>query len=210
MRTRIILFLLLITGVTKAQTWEEFSKQKETQKKYLLQQLAALKVYAGYLKKGYTIVSDGLNTIKGFTKAEFGLHNKFFKSKRTPNPVVFNPKMLDDVFVFQLSIFKRFNWILDNKSLHKKDIKYFKGVYLNVLDECNDDIAELVLIMFPGEVEMTDDERIKRFLKIHERMQSKYLFSESIANDLKLIVTKRQQSVRDNQALQNLNGINNR
>ena len=109
MKTRLLLFLLLITGVSKAQTWEEFSKQKETQKKYLLQQLAALKVYAGYLKKGYTIVTDGLNSIKGFTKAELNLHDTFFKSKKSVNPAVVNQKMLDDIYVFQRSILKNFN-----------------------------------------------------------------------------------------------------
>ena len=192
MKTRILLFLLLITGVSKAQTWEEFSKQKETQKKYLLQQLAALKVYAGYLKKGYTIVTDGLNSIKGFTKAELNLHDTFFKSKKSVNPAVVNQKMLDDIYVFQRSILKNFNAILSDDSFHKEDKEYLKEVYLNVGDECKNDLAELILIMSPGELEMTDDERIHRFAKIHQRMQSKYLFSESLTNDLKVLVIRRQ------------------
>ena len=209
MRTRIILFLMLITGVTKAQTWEEFSKQKETQKKYLLQQLAALKVYAGYLKTGYTIVTNGLNSIKGFTKAEFDLHNTFFKSKRIVNPAVINPRMLDDIYLYQRSILKRFNSILSNNSFQQRDKEYLKGVYLNVCDECNNDLAELVLIMSPGDLDMTDDERIKRFAKIHQRMQSKYLFSESLTKDLKLLVSKRQQSSRENLTSKSMNGIIN-
>ena len=47
-----------------AQTWAEWFRQKATQKKYLLQQIAALHVYSGYLSKGYSIAKDGLNTIK--------------------------------------------------------------------------------------------------------------------------------------------------
>lgn len=200
---------MLITGVTQAQTWEEFSKQKETQKKYLLQQLAALKMYAGYLKKGYTIVTDGLNSIKGFTKAELSLHDKFFKSKRIVNPAVINPQMLDDIYLYQSSILKRFNAILSTYSFHKRDIEYLKEVYLNVSDECNNDLAELVLIMSPGDLEMTDDERINRFEKIHQRMQSKYLFSESLTKDLKLLVIKRQQNIREQKAFKAINGIIN-
>ncbi len=209
MRTRIILFLMLITGVTKAQTWEEFSKQKETQKKYLLQQLAALKVYAGYLKTGYTVVTNGLNSIKGFTKAELNLHDTFFKSKRIVNPAVINPGMLDDIYLYQRSILKRFNFILSNNSFQQRDKEYLKGVYLNVCDECNNDLAELVLIMSPGDLDMMDDERIKRFAQIHQRMQSKYLFSESLTKDLKLLVIKRQQSSRENQTSKSMNGITN-
>ena len=45
-----------------AQTLAEWVSQKVTQKKYLLQQIAALQVYSGYLSKGYSIAKDGLNT----------------------------------------------------------------------------------------------------------------------------------------------------
>jgi hypothetical protein len=42
---------LLFVQVSTAQTWSEWFSQKKTQKKYLLEQVAALKIYAGYLKK---------------------------------------------------------------------------------------------------------------------------------------------------------------
>ncbi|ULT42931.1 conjugal transfer protein TraI [Niabella defluvii] len=70
---KILLFLLLVVSAgsnLQAQTFAEWFQQKKTQKKYLLQQIAALQVYIGYAKKGYNIAKDGLNTIGGFTRGE--------------------------------------------------------------------------------------------------------------------------------------------
>ena len=55
----IILFAVVSTSV-KAQTFAEWFQQGATQKKYLLQQIAALQVYIGYVQKGYSIAKKGL------------------------------------------------------------------------------------------------------------------------------------------------------
>ena len=55
--------LLITTILCNAQGLSEWFNQKATQKKYLLQQIAALQVYIGYLQKGYSIAKTGLTTI---------------------------------------------------------------------------------------------------------------------------------------------------
>ncbi|MGB4400952.1 MAG: hypothetical protein WBJ10_16380, partial [Daejeonella sp.] len=75
MKAILILFIVSMSGNLMAQTWDEIFKQKETQKKYLVQQLAALKLYAGYLKKGYDIADKGISSIKAFSNGEFKLHD---------------------------------------------------------------------------------------------------------------------------------------
>ncbi len=59
----LVIATVLLFQSANAQTWDEWFKQKKTQKKYLVQQIAALRVYLDYLKKGYTVVHNGLNTI---------------------------------------------------------------------------------------------------------------------------------------------------
>ncbi len=61
----------------RAQTFSEWFRQKKTQQRYLLEQIAALRVYAGYVHKGYGIVSDGLQTVRDITNVEFNLHGFF-------------------------------------------------------------------------------------------------------------------------------------
>ncbi len=47
----IVSIIILFTETLSAQTSAEWLSQKKTQKKYLVQQIAALDVYAGYLSK---------------------------------------------------------------------------------------------------------------------------------------------------------------
>jgi uncharacterized membrane protein YobD (UPF0266 family) len=72
----LVLFALLSSGV-KAQTFAEWFRQGATQKKYLLQQIAALQVYIGYMQQGYSIAKQGLNTISDVNNGEYNLHKDY-------------------------------------------------------------------------------------------------------------------------------------
>ena len=57
--------LIMCFNLCHAQTWAEWFQQKQTQKKYLIEQIAALQVYLGYAKKGYDIASKGIHLLQG-------------------------------------------------------------------------------------------------------------------------------------------------
>lgn len=82
MRQMIIAGLLLVTGTVKAQSVEEWTQQKQTQMRYLAEQIAKLKVYAGYVEKGYSIVGDGLQLVDDIKRGEFSLHQNYFAGLR--------------------------------------------------------------------------------------------------------------------------------
>ena len=62
----------------------------QTQKKYMLQHIAALQVYIGYAKKGYNIASKGINTVRNIKNGDFNLHRDFFSSLKNINPAIMN------------------------------------------------------------------------------------------------------------------------
>ena len=72
--------MVLCAENLSAQTSSEWFRQKATQKKYLLQQIAALQVYSGYLSKGYSIAKNGLNTIKNIKNGDLLQHSNYFTS----------------------------------------------------------------------------------------------------------------------------------
>ena len=82
---RIMLWLAVIqiSSIAHTQTWDEWFRQKETQKKYLLEQIAALNVYLGYVKEGYSIARDGLRIINDIKQGDFKLHDDKFQSLQT-------------------------------------------------------------------------------------------------------------------------------
>lgn len=62
MKVWLVLLSLWSLGL-QAQNIEEITQQKATQRKYLLEQIAAYRLYAGYLKKGYEIAQQGLSLV---------------------------------------------------------------------------------------------------------------------------------------------------
>lgn len=201
MKSLIILMLLSVSAVSKAQTWEEFSKQKETQKKYLLQQLAGLKFYVNLLKEGYSTVNKGLKTIKGITKGELDLHTDFFESLKSVNPVVAKNKKVADILALQLSISKHFK-LGSKPHISRTETQYFESVRSKVLKECLNEIDELLLVVSANKLEMKDDERMKRIDKLYESMKDKYQFTQSFVSQTNLLNLQRLQEERNTKASQ--------
>src|SRR5690554_5363445 len=129
------IILLFISISSQAQTWNEIFKQKKTQKKYLLQQIVAMKVYARYLKDGYKIASKGIYSIQSFTNCEFNLHDAFFRSLASVNPMIANNGKVVDIIDWQKSIKKQFSSLsnVTNLSQHKD---YFENVRDKIFKEC--------------------------------------------------------------------------
>jgi hypothetical protein len=60
-----------------------------------------------------------------------------------------------------------------------------------------------------GELEMKDDERLKRIDAIHSAMQDKYTFVQGFSNEAKLLAASRISEQKDIQTIRALNGIKN-
>ncbi|RZJ75994.1 MAG: hypothetical protein EOO45_03820 [Flavobacterium sp.] len=184
--------LLLFVGTNAfGQTWGEFFNQKKTQKKYLLEQLVALKMYAGYLKKGYDIVGNGIGTVRDIKNGEFSLHSTFFSSLKSVNPAIRKNAKVASIISLQVSIIKAFNNIGDNDGLKLSDNQYILGVKDRVTDDCLDDMEELLLVITSGRLEMSDDERIERLDGIYERMRDKATFVQSFTGEVNLLIQQR-------------------
>jgi hypothetical protein len=208
MRALSILIFVAVVSLAKAQTWDETFNQKETQKKYLIQQLAALKMYAAYLKKGYEVADRGLKTIKEFTNGEFNLHSDFIKSLKVVNPAVAgNPKIID-ILKWQSAIIKGYT-TLRREVVENSDRNYFESVRAKVLSESQQDIDELLLVITSGKLELKDDERLKRIDMLHARMLDKYEFTNSFLSQLKMLKTQREQDERNAKNVNQLHKISN-
>lgn len=192
-----------------AQTWNEIFRQKKTQEKYLIQQLAALKLYAGYLRKGYGIANKGINTIKGFSKGEFSLHEDFFNSLKQVNPAIAKNEKIVDIMKWQISIRKDLNSVSAANEFPTEERSYFTAVKIKVIKECELDLDELLLVITSGKAEMKDDERIKRLDGLHDRMEDKYRFARSFRDKVKTLALQRQQELRNIKFSQEIHQITN-
>lgn len=177
----IVLLIFLSANQLHAQTWSEWFSQKKTQKKYLIEQLAALKLYAGYLKKGYEIGSSGLNFIKDAGKGELDLHSTFFNSLKTVSPLVKKNVRIAEILEMQLVISKTLSSFGNLQNLSDANHRYIELVSSNLLDECIKDLETLLLVITSGRVELTDDERMARIDQLYLEMQQKKIFTSGFS-----------------------------
>lgn len=186
---------VLCIGSVSAQTVDEWVNQKSTQKKYLLQQIAALQVYIGYAKKGYNIVSGGINTIRDIKKGELNLHNTFFSSLKTINPKISRYAKVADIIFYQVRIIKLVRQTLQSireaNQFTVQEIEYCKIVLDALLNDCVQSITELLDIITPDKLQMTDDERLGKIDKLYLDMQDKFTFCNVMSDDISLLALQR-------------------
>lgn len=212
---KIHLFLLLVSAAhgLQAQTSEEWFNQKQTQKKYLRQQIAALQVYIGYAQKGYNIAKEGLTTISGLTKGELNLHTGYFNSLKSVNPEVRRYAKVEDIAALQVRIvqnyIRTYRQVNSSGAFSNDELAYFGRVLSRLLDDCDKTLDELITVTTDSKLEMKDNERIDRIDKLYLDMQDKFTFSQSFSNDAKSLAASRLKEKTDVQTSRAMQGIKN-
>nr|WP_067054214.1 hypothetical protein [Mucilaginibacter sp. L294] len=207
----LILFICCLINTTKAQTFSEWFAQNKTQKKYLIEQIAALKVYAGFLKKGYNIAHDGLTAISDIKNGDFGLHSTYFNSLKAVNPEVAKYPRVADI----LSLQEKTRLLCQSGKTKASEAKeftseqkdYFNRVYGRLNSNCLQTLNELEAITTSGKLEMKDDERLQRIDRLYAESQSQYGFAKSFGNDILLLIAEKTKEQNDLQTARTLYGI---
>ncbi|MBB6108681.1 hypothetical protein SAMN05421821_10284 [Mucilaginibacter lappiensis] len=194
--------------LTQAQTFAEWFSQKKTQIKYLTQQIAALAQYSAYVKQGYAISQNGLGSIGGYIKGEYGLHNAYYSSLKTVNAEIKGNSKADSIMKYAAQIPVRFDHLNSLTTLDNNTRTYVAVVKSKVLDDCNKDLSELQMVIGNGQAQMTDDERLKRLDGIYERMKDKFTFTLSFCSQVRTLLLQRQQELNDINTLKQQYGIN--
>ena len=212
MKKLLILFLLgMLASTTQAQTFAEWFKQKKTQKKYLVQQIAALQVYIGYAQKGYSIAKEGLNTIGDFKRGEFNLHNGYFNSLKNVNPKIKQYAKVADIMAMQVIIIQGYSrtrrHVRESGAFNGEELDYIMRVLDRLLDDCENTLDELITVTSDGNLEMNDDERLKRIDILYQDMTDKYTFSRSFHSETMVLAASRIKENNDVQTSRALYGI---
>lgn len=203
MEKRLLMLLLALSmaTITKAQTFSEWFRQKSTQKKYLIEQIVALKVYSGYLKKGYDIGKKGLGTISRIKNGEFNLHRDFFGSLSTVNPAIKKDPRVAGIEQMQKAILDKKSQVLADITsttlIPGKEKQYIRDVFGRLIENCDHLLEELADVALSNNLTMKDDERLIRIDKIYQEMEDNYRFANYFSNQLSALVASRKQDLRE-------------
>lgn len=206
-----IAFIILSINISFSQTWKEWFNQKKTQKEYLVKQIAALKMYANYLKEGYDIAEKGLKIVGEIKGRNFSDHEDHLGSLRIVKDDLGNASSINLILGRQVTIMNEFralrNVCRNNEDLTEEEIRYVDLVYSNLLTECDRVMVALQTVVTDDSYQMTDDERIERIDGIYHDMNGKYAFSRTFCSSTKSLIMQRGVEKREIESAWKLNGV---
>ena len=116
-----------------------------------------------------------------------------------------------DIIAYQVRIIKQAKQTLQNireaRQFTTEELEYCKNVFDNLLNECIKSIDELFMVITSGELEMKDDERIKRIDKLYIDMQDKYSFCSSFGDEMGILSMHRMSEQIEINQSKIINGI---
>lgn len=209
MKTMVIIFLIAgLSLSSQAQTWGEWFNQKNTQKKYLLEQIAALQVYVGYVQKGYGIAKDGLHLIGDIKNGDFSLHDNYFNSLKNVNPVVKKYPRVDDILSIQDEIIKMVQRARKElplmQAFSNDELSFINKVYDRLVSDCSGTLNDLEMVATSGKLEMKDDERISRIDTLCDQSAAQFAFAKGFTQDAVVLAKRRlgeQKEIKDSRVL---------
>lgn len=211
MKSFLILIVLLQATGACGQTWDEWLRQKKTQKKYLVEQIAALKIHLNTIRQGFDIAYNGLNTVYNIKQGNFNLHRDFFSSLRNVNPHIANTAKVADIIAFQLTVAREIKNITvfcrNNPHLTAEEVRYILRVYANLLLLCDANLAELNTIIKKDHSEMQDDERLNRITTLHQEMLDKVAFAQAFSSDTRALALNRARQQHEISTIAKINNV---
>ena len=196
-----MIVLLLFVNLANAQTWDEWFKQRSTQKKYLIQQIAALKQYSDYVSKGYAVVNNGLNTIRDIKDGDFHLHDNYFISLITINPSVKRYAKIVEIVSIAKNITtessKLIKACIKSHQFSKEELSYLQRVFNAVLIDCANCLDELSLLSTNAQLSMKDDERITGIDNLFDIMINRWGFTKSFCTNTKTLIAQRENEQKE-------------
>jgi hypothetical protein len=205
------LTLFVTMQVCYGQKWKEWFRQKKTQIEYLVNQIAALQVYTGYLKKGYTIVKDGTRLIGDIKQGDFNLHKRYFTSLRSVSPAIAGYSKVSVILSSQATIVRHFNDLLkfsaESDQFSTSERRYISDVYAGVKSTSLQNLDDLSSVLIPGKIEMKDDERIDFIDRIYADTKELLSFTSSFCHQAVVLAYQRRQAAREVFVLKKVYGL---
>lgn len=207
----IIFLVVLSCSICQGQLFKEFFKQEQTQKEYLLKQIAAFRTYSGHVKKGYSIAKKGLTNIRNIKNRDLEMHSKFFASLKKVNTKIYSYSKVADIISLEMQIVDTYKSTYNNAQLSKmfgsREMRYIYKVFSNLLNSCAGDIKELNALTTANIFEMKDDERIQRIEAIYNNVKDQFTFARSFDAEVKIMALQRMKEKHNIQSSRTLTGV---
>lgn len=211
-KSMVTALLFLLSSLCQGQNFQEWFRQNATQKKYLIEQIAHLKLYLELTEKGYKIAKEGLTTISEIKSGEFKLHKNRFDSLLIVNPSIGSYSRLKQITDLHGAV----NQTCENLpgelsatgAFDAAQLAYINKVLTLLYEDCQAILGGLFVVIHDGNASMTDYERIRRIELYYQQMQDNYTFAKSFTQQAKLLANQIRNEKSEIENSRALHGIN--
>lgn len=206
-------FWLAVTVLqVHAQKFKEWFRQNKTQREYLKEQIAQLKIYLELTKKGYKIAKEGLGAIYQIKNGEFRLHKTRFDSLLIVKSGITSLSRLQSITDLHGSINEVCEKLPAEIAACQAIADAQKKQMLTALKTLYDDSQVLIegffMVIRDGQVSMTDQQRIQRIESLGKEFEANYLFAQNLRRDLGTVCKAAEDELKDTGNRRALHGIN--
>lgn len=199
---------LVIVSSLSAQSFSEWFKQKKTQKKYLLAQIAALETYRQAIAKGYSIAKSGLSLAAQLKDGDFLQHRLYFSSMEMVSTRVKSYSRVLAIAALEDkagSLLQRLMVAKElDKALNTGEIEALLQFKSATVSQQRKDLETLQLLVSNGSVKMTDDERISNIDRLYNEVRKKFSQVLHFTRDVQALIGSRRKSTADANTLKRL------
>ncbi|NII26159.1 hypothetical protein HB364_13785 [Pseudoflavitalea sp. X16] len=205
---------VMITQPTSAQisfNWNEWFRQKKTEKRYLAQHIAQLQVYLQLVKEGYQVIDKGAKFIHQARNGELTLHDLFYLSLKMVNQRIKNYPAVSKTIDHHSFIARKsqdlLNRIDQSEFLRADQKEYVHQTMGRLRSDMSASLDELVTVLSDYALEMEDHERIKRIERLEAYALERVLFMKSYYGHVLAMVGQRMNETVDISVLGNHYGM---
>lgn len=200
--------MMLVHTTAGAQGLGDWFNQKKEQRKQLLEQIAALKVYMDRSRKGYDIVKDGTKLTGDIRRLDKNMQGSYFDSWKTVSPSVRKYDRIGDIIRLHEAMLAQRKKAMDkagqSDDFTSAERNEMNRLYAAIASQADKDLDELLLVATDGKVSMSDDERIVRIEKLYAAMQKRYAVQQKLSRNILALAEARE---RKRQYLRTLRGL---
>jgi len=206
----ILSFWLTSAGVI-GQTLEEWTKQKQLQTAYKLNQLVALRAYSDVVKKGYRIAELGWDGVGDIRNGEYSMHGDYFSSLSGVHRVVSNYPKAENILriahLINLEVERTEDYLKSSGRFTTSEMAAIRRNNRSVLLNSEAVTRELKSIMTSGQYDMKDGERLAAVDGLAIAIESIYRSLSDFNREVRFIGVLRNRQVSDQEQLKSLHDV---
>jgi hypothetical protein len=166
-----------------------------------VEKLAQFKSILSDMKKGYTILTNGHNSVKNIAQGNFSLHEAFLDGLWLVSPEVRKYGRITDIINEQAALiaeyksaYRRFN---SGGNFTVSELDYLGKVYSQLLKESAGNMDQLMMVITANKMRMSDDERLQAIDRIYADTDDKLVFLRSFNRQTSMLDFQRQRDKMD-------------